>query len=335
MCISDFSHYSGNILKKREDINMDKIVQDMETAAANANLKIIFIEKTYSYTDKEAFCMKFKISDTMENMKNKQKRIIVYILSKAETNEQYFDWISEGAKLTYIINMEDIYEREKLVLDFLYEYLKLNPEDIFWNQCDWYYNYETIKEIKEKEFEKKWCYREPKIKGNSIKLRSNYKGNIPETGKKVITCSNCGKETYGKVERIEGKKYYGFYCIECEKWEMKRDKPVSNLLTFMDKGKYKLKLTGGENEYQLKRIAETVGISIEEARSYLPIGEEIIYEENTAKKIGETAHYLLICDVYFEIEPEFPFRIEGNATEEEIEEITERIRQGLEQNETS
>ncbi len=116
---------------------------------------------------------------------------------------------------------------------------------------------------------------------------------------------------------------------------MKRDKPVSNLLTFTDKGKYQLKLTGGENEYQLKRIAETVGISIEEARSYLPIGEEIIYEEDTAKKIGQTAHYLLICDVYFEIEPEFPFRIEGNATEEEIEEITERIRQGLEQNETS
>ena len=32
---------------------------------------------------------------------------------------------------------------------------------------------------------------------------------------------------------------------------MKRDKPVSNLLTFTDKGKYQLKLTGGENEYQL------------------------------------------------------------------------------------
>ncbi len=150
-----------------------------------------------------------------------------------------------------------------------------------------------------------------------------------------IKCKICGKEIYGKVETIEGKKYYGFYCIECERWEVKLDRRFPYFLTFMDKGKYKLKLTGGENEYQLKRIAETVGISIEEARSYLPIGEEIIYEEDTAERIGQTAQYLLICDVYFEIEPEFPFRIEGNASEEEIEEITERIRQGLEQNETS
>ena len=60
------------------------------------------------------------------------------------------------------LNIEEIDGREKLVLDFLYEYLKLNPEDIFWNQYEWYYNYETIKEIKEKEFNSRWCYKKPK-----------------------------------------------------------------------------------------------------------------------------------------------------------------------------
>ena len=104
MCISnDFRHYSGNILKKREDINMDKIVQDIEMAVANANLKIIFIEKTYSYTNKGVFCIRFKISDTMENMKKRQKRIVLDIFNKLEVEEEEFDWIIKGGKLTYVV----------------------------------------------------------------------------------------------------------------------------------------------------------------------------------------------------------------------------------------
>lgn len=44
---------------------------------------------------------------------------------------------------------------------FLYEYLKLNPEDIFWDELDWFYTYEDIVKIKQKEFNPYWCYENP------------------------------------------------------------------------------------------------------------------------------------------------------------------------------
>ena len=327
MCISnDFRHYSGNILKKREDINIDKIVQDIEMAVANANLKIIFIEKTYSYTNEGAFCIRFKISDTLENMKKRQKRIVLDIFNKLEVEEEEFDWIIKDGKLTYVVTIEEIDGREKLVLDFLYEYLKLNPEDIFWNQYEWYYNYETIKEIKEKEFDPRWCYKKPKTKKKyhmPIHLRGS-------STKKMI-CRTCGKVEMGKVEKIEGKKYYGYYCTNCKKWSMKFPAPLFLELIFYDSRIYKIKLAGGENRYQIEKIAEIAEISIEEARRYLPIGEEIVIAEDSAENIWDMAAYLLKNDLYFEIEPEFPFWLEGELTEEEKKEINKKIHNQLEQ----
>ena len=323
MCISDFSHYSGNILKKKEDIHANKILEEIETAVANAGLKIGG-KRIYSYV-KGSFLIICKISDTIENMRNKQKRISLYIFHKIEI-KQDFDWIIKGGNLTYAVNIEEIDGREKLVLDFLYEYLKLNPEDIFWNQYEWYYDYETIKEIKEKEFDPEWCYKKPKTKKKyhmPIHLRGS--------NTKKMKCKICGKKEMGKVEKIEGKKYYGYYCTSCKEWSMKFPTPLPLFLklVFYDNRIYKLKLAGGENRYQVERIAEIAEISIEEARRYLPIGEEIVVAEDSAENIWDIAAYLLKNDLYFEIEPEFPFQLEGQLTEEEKKEINEKIQNQL------
>lgn len=61
------------------------------------------------------------------------------------------------------IIIEDIEECEKILLDFLYEYFKLNPEDYFWNELDWYYTYDDIMRIKQTEFDSSWCYKNPRL----------------------------------------------------------------------------------------------------------------------------------------------------------------------------
>lgn len=94
-----------------------------------------------------------------------------------------------------------------------------------------------------------------------------------------------------------------------------------------------MKLAGGENRYQIEKIAEIAEISIEEARRYLPIGEEIVVAEDTAENIWDMAEYLLKNDLYFEIEPEFPFQLDGQQTKEEKEEIREEIKNQLENKE--
>ena len=45
------------------------------------------------------------------------------------------------------------------MLDFIYEYLSINKNDIFWDEQDWFYTYDSIKTIKNREFDKDWCYK--------------------------------------------------------------------------------------------------------------------------------------------------------------------------------
>ncbi len=51
--------------------------------------------------------------------------------------------------------------------------------------------------------------------------------------------------------------------------------------------------------------------------------------EDSAENIWDIAAYLLKNDLYFEIEPEFPFQLEGQLTEEEKKEINEKIQNQL------
>lgn len=59
--------------------------------------------------------------------------------------------------------IEDISDCEKILLDFLYEYLKLNPEDYFYDEEEWYYTYEDIERIKKNVFDPAWCYKNPHL----------------------------------------------------------------------------------------------------------------------------------------------------------------------------
>lgn len=161
---------------------------------------------------------------------------------------------------------------------------------------------------------------------------SNYEENKKSFGGVGITiCRICGKKLFGRVEIIDNIKYYGFVCIDCKKWEVKWTKPLPDITTFIDNRIYKIKLTGGANNHQLKRIAELTNISLDKARMYLPIEEEIILEEGKADIIRPLAECMLIDDLYFEIEPEFPFKISGILSEEEKKEITKKIHSKLEQ----
>ena len=73
--------------------------------------------------------------------------------------DEEFDWIKPGGKLIHIINIEDFDSCEKLMLDFIFEYLCINKNDIFWDEQDWYYDYNSIKSIKANKFDDDWCYK--------------------------------------------------------------------------------------------------------------------------------------------------------------------------------
>lgn len=74
-----------------------------------------------------------------------------------------YDWILEGGHLINAIIFDRIEDCEEILLDFLYEYFKMNPEDYFLVYEDWYYTYNDIVRIKQREFDPDWCYKDPRL----------------------------------------------------------------------------------------------------------------------------------------------------------------------------
>ena len=74
-----------------------------------------------------------------------------------------FDWILKDGHLIRAVIIEDFDGCEKILLDFLYEYFNLNPEDYFWDELNWYYTQEDIEKSKQEEFDSDWCYKNPHL----------------------------------------------------------------------------------------------------------------------------------------------------------------------------
>ena len=60
-----------------------------------------------------------------------------------------------------MIVIENFSDCEKILLDFLYEYFRLNPNDYFFDESNWFYTYEDIIKIRQNEFDIDWCYKNP------------------------------------------------------------------------------------------------------------------------------------------------------------------------------
>ena len=144
---------SGSILKRREDIDIDQLIDDINMAANRAGLPIIMNKKVFSQNRFQF--VTFNIFDA-----EKKQDILLYLFNISDDDyDEEFDWIIPGGKLIHIINIEDFDSCEKLMLDFIYEYLRINKNDIFWDEQDWFYDYNAIKSIKSKEFDNEWCYK--------------------------------------------------------------------------------------------------------------------------------------------------------------------------------
>lgn len=68
---------SGSILKRREDIDIDQLINDINLAANRAGLKITMDEKVYSKDRREFKYVTFNIFDS-----NREQDVLLYLFSK-------------------------------------------------------------------------------------------------------------------------------------------------------------------------------------------------------------------------------------------------------------
>lgn len=103
----------------------------------------------------ECHTISVRENDTSEN------GFLMYIYGPDDDDSEEFDWIRKGICLNDVVFIENFSDCEEMLLNFVDEYLKICPEDIFWNELDWFYTYEDIVKIKQKEFNPYWCYENP------------------------------------------------------------------------------------------------------------------------------------------------------------------------------
>ena len=150
---------SGMLMKKKEDFNFNKLIYDIRDASKKAG--IICVD-----TDSEKFrkdqkpgyeCWTFNLRDIEDDTDN---LYLIYVYNDIyRMTDGGYSFIDEKSNYQQCIHIENFHS-SKMLFDFIYEYMKLNKEDVFWDEYKWHYRFEDIEKISKIEpFDEEWAYK--------------------------------------------------------------------------------------------------------------------------------------------------------------------------------
>lgn len=151
---------SGYILKKQEEMDFGNLIHDIKLAADRAKLEARIDSNIYErYLGVGRYTMG-NIANTYKDIPEAQQwRMYIY---SDDIYINRFDHVVKDGHLITAMLIERVSDCEQILLDFLFEYFRLNPNDYFWiEEYGWHYTYEDIKIIKQSEFDSDWCYKNP------------------------------------------------------------------------------------------------------------------------------------------------------------------------------
>lgn len=155
---------SGVILKKKETSDICKLIHDVKLVAKRGGY--------IPYVESQLFDCKWQqgveyttgsVVDIYEDefvLDSQQQWWFMYIYSDGFDD---FEWLIKGENLFRAVVIEDLSNCSKMLLDFLYEFFKIYPDDYFWSERKWYYTYEDIVKIKQEDFDRYWYCKNPHI----------------------------------------------------------------------------------------------------------------------------------------------------------------------------
>lgn len=162
---------SGYILKNKDKYILGKIREDVKIIADKMNMhineqppyikdnKISYIQ--YTLYDDYAFSLDEEDWGNEEVEQGQSLSFYIYTIDEMNEYDNTFDWIKEGENLRLVMYLDDMEFKEEITLRFIYEYLKLNPKDYFWNDNKWFYTLENIEKLSKLPFDENWGYRNP------------------------------------------------------------------------------------------------------------------------------------------------------------------------------
>lgn len=143
---------SGMILRKTKELELKKTKK-----------RVISILESLGYTcylwnedlKGEDYC------SISVNERPYERGFVMWLYGKPDLYDQEeFKWIDSN--LNQVINIEDITDREDMILKFLHKYFKYYPNDYFNNEMEWFYTKEDIDRIYDGSDWEYWCYKKPK-----------------------------------------------------------------------------------------------------------------------------------------------------------------------------
>lgn len=150
---------SGILLKSKEEFNFDKLINDIKYAANQSN--IIYLEGM-EFEKNDDGIYEFMTFVLQENDQDDDRQFLMYAYNDTdEMVDGIFDFIDEKKNYQQCLNIEG-FKSSKTLLNFIYEYMKLNKNDVFYDELNWYYTFKDIENIAKNEiFDSEWCYKKP------------------------------------------------------------------------------------------------------------------------------------------------------------------------------
>lgn len=151
---------SGMLLKKKEKFDFDKLIYDIIYAANEASI-ICLDGMEFEKNDNVTYeFVTFVLKDTEGDTDN---QFIMYVYNDVNSMiDGTFNFIDEKNNYQQCINIED-FRSCKMLFNFIYEYMKLNLDDIFYDELKWHYTFRDVEKIaKSEKFDSEWCYKNPR-----------------------------------------------------------------------------------------------------------------------------------------------------------------------------
>ena len=151
----------AHLYKVKEEIDPYKTIEDIKIAGERAG-QIVLIDKHIYYDEDGDFRFTTTNSANTYEDVDGAEQILMYIYGtkNAYPNPDFDALIhKEGYLQTIVIDV--FYESEKIMLDFVYEYLKINPDIYLYIEREWVYTLEDLEKIRALPFDRNWCYTKP------------------------------------------------------------------------------------------------------------------------------------------------------------------------------
>lgn len=174
---------SGHIFKDRTDFNIYKTIHDVKLAAKQSGNEAridsnIVCEKKAVYTEGN-------VANTYADVSWSQQLVLIIYEYSIFNDLDAEGWekmgcIPKGGDMSQVIYIDNISDCEPVLSHFLYEYLKLNPKDVFCPEgYNWYFTYKDIERIIQKNrIDNSWYNKNPALKnvdywGRTIEINGN------------------------------------------------------------------------------------------------------------------------------------------------------------------